>query len=34
MSDGIKEEIKRKIIGVLQVLFPGAKIYLNIFHGE
>jgi predicted nucleotidyltransferase len=27
-NDGIDHVVKNKIIGVLQVLFPGAKIYL------
>jgi predicted nucleotidyltransferase len=28
ISYGIDEEIRKKIVGLLQVLFPGAKIYL------
>ena len=27
-NDGVEKEAKRKIIGILKVLFPGAKIYL------
>ena len=28
VDDGIKEETKKKILGLLLALFPGAKIYL------